>query len=273
MDVGASGGQHFRWAKTLDKIRTLRFDPSFSDPESYSRVDEIPIALAETKGPLKINFAEKIETSSKFKPNLKFLSKFDSAQRFNTTAVKEVKADRLDAFLSGEYWFAKLDVQGMELEILQGSGDRLSESIGVEVEVEFAQLYLEQPLQSDLFEFLRLAGFDFVDFLSLHRWSRSGSSGPGQLVFADALFLRTPDWVVKTKDAGVAGFYVAICLTYGRLDLVEEFLTLAPSMRSLELEKILKSQARRFQLQQFALRLLHIALRPMVRGSTVYLVR
>ena len=40
----------------------------------------------------------------------------------------------------------KIDTQGHELPILKGSVDYLYNAIGLEIEVEFAQLYRNQPL-------------------------------------------------------------------------------------------------------------------------------
>ena len=46
--------------------------------------------------------------------------------------------------------FLKLDTQGSELAILEGAGRLLDDCLGIEVEVEFAPLYIGQPLFTDV---------------------------------------------------------------------------------------------------------------------------
>lgn len=81
----------------------------------------------------------------------------------------------------------KIDVQGGELDVLRGAEALLPQVDAVLVEVSFVELYSEQPLADDIWEFLRTR-----DFSCRGVWSVSyGSSGEclqGDLLFARSGF-------------------------------------------------------------------------------------
>jgi Methyltransferase FkbM domain len=93
--------------------------------------------------------------------------------------------------------FLQMDIQGAELLALQHAQNRLRDALVLHLEVEFLPLYVDQPLFSDVEQFLRQRGFVF------HRFSAPVSrviqpmvvdgnlvSGLSQLVWADAVFVR-----------------------------------------------------------------------------------
>ncbi|MFC2140538.1 FkbM family methyltransferase, partial [Candidatus Auribacterota bacterium] len=88
--------------------------------------------------------------------------------------------------------FIKLDAQGSELAILEGSTKTLNNVWGVEVEVEFTKLYKDQPLFADVDNFLRQFGFQLFDLRPFY-WKRKHGKKygrlKGQIIFADALYL------------------------------------------------------------------------------------
>lgn len=55
--------------------------------------------------------------------------------------------------------FLSIDVQGTELDVLIGCGVILDAIVGVQVEVEFEEFYIGQPLFSEVHDFMRSAGF------------------------------------------------------------------------------------------------------------------
>ncbi|MEJ0047184.1 MAG: FkbM family methyltransferase [Rhodospirillales bacterium] len=91
----------------------------------------------------------------------------------------------------------KLDVQGAELMVLRHAEERLAGALVIQAEVEFLPLYRDQPLFSDVEQFLRARGFIF------HRFFPAVSrcfapmlvdndiyAGLSQTVWADAIFVR-----------------------------------------------------------------------------------
>ena len=82
-----------------------------------------------------------------------------------------------------------------------------------------------QPLFGDVIVFLADHGFEFIDFISLHRWERDAFNGLGQCMIGDALFLRTPEkFLEQCPVKKSVSSYLAILLLYRRFDLIDKTL-------------------------------------------------
>lgn len=200
VDIGASGGLQKHWKKAEEFLEVVFFEP---DKRSYDHLASdnskkklaINSALYKTKGLVEFRLTEKPEVSSIFPPNEDFLKQFPESERFQSREVQEMNVDTLDSLLKINNVtgidFIKLDVQGAELAVLEGSGTTLKNVLGLEVEVEFAEVYKGQPLFSDVDQFMRSNGFQLFD-LKPHYWKRAcgvKSGGvKGQLIFADSVY-------------------------------------------------------------------------------------
>jgi FkbM family methyltransferase len=117
----------------------------------------------------------------------------------------EIAVRTLDDVLFGSragepHWgeFLKLDVQGAELDILQGARRTLDErTVAIVSEVSFTELYRDQPRFSDIERYLASCGFTFYGFKYVQGWSqkfidKKSARGSERLCFGDAIFLRDP---------------------------------------------------------------------------------
>jgi hypothetical protein len=125
--------------------------------------------------------------------------------------------------------YLKLDIQGAELEVLRSGEQILDQSVtAIRTEVEFQPIYRDQPLFRDVDEFLAKRGFVFSGFHHPISWCLQpagqsrfvcGRDCSGDLVHADAFYLRHPKRYSDADDAGielcVRGALVALAL--GRL--------------------------------------------------------
>jgi hypothetical protein len=109
----------------------------------------------------------------------------------------------------------ELDTQGSELEILRGADALLRDSVlALQVEVEFAQMYTDQPLFGDLDSHVRGYGFDLFD-LTRYRGRRTTlephQPTRGQVLWGQALYLRDYTRLAtseqKLRLAVLASFY------------------------------------------------------------------
>ena len=124
--------------------------------------------------------------------------------------------------------FIKIDTQGTELEILRGGANLLEKRIiGLEVEVEFIQIYKKQSLFGDICAYLTPIGYEFLDFTNIYRWERQQFTNFGQTIFADALFLRSPETFSKMLNnlsletaRDKVKKYIAIIALYDHIDLL-----------------------------------------------------
>ena len=263
VDVGAGGGLQHNWRPASKYLRVIGFEP---DDRAYAELASsqngsftyLHTALHNTSGESPLHLSRKQTVSSMLSPDGHFLARFPEAERFEIVQTVCVKVDTLDHQLSENQIhdadFVKLDAQGAELFILQGSTATLSNAVfGLEVEVEFVPIYQDQPLFADVDAYLR--GFDFQLFdLRPEYWKRSlgkdcGGS-KGQIIFADALYFRSPESLLRLlsriPDAEARQSKllraVSICLLYGYADYAMEVLTLAgPVLHPNELEAALRA--------------------------------
>lgn len=235
VDVGASGGIDPKWAKFTSAYRGILFEP---DPREYETLKSksgkhlivLNSALSDSVNTVDFNLCRKQQASSFYLPNTDFLNKFPESERFEVTKTIRIKTDTLDHQLRingiAEIDFMKVDTQGHELPILKGSVDYLTNAIGLEIEVEFAQLYKDQPLFNQVDTFVRENDFELFD-IKRYFWKRKGSidtgGQKGQLVFGDALYFKTPEQVLLMNNITQEKMIRSICayLVYGYLDLAQ----------------------------------------------------
>jgi len=130
--------------------------------------------------------------------------------------------------------FIKLDTQGYELPILKGAGKYMDNVIGLEIEVEFEQMYIDQPLFNEVDAFVKEKGFSLFD-IKRYYWKRKESQNSGtqkgQLIFGDALYFRNPEQILMMDNISQEKIIRAICiyLVYGYIDLAQVLLNKANS--------------------------------------------
>lgn len=138
--------------------------------------------------------------SSLYEPCPTGVRRFDSIGRLmQVVETHQVETSKLDELVSGRCFdFVKMDLQGGELLALRHGKQALSRSVVVQVEVEFIQQYLNQPLFSDVDVELRGLGFEFHRFLGYG--TRPPSSAPHlegtQWLWSDAVYIRRDEYWV-----------------------------------------------------------------------------
>ena len=228
LDVGARGGLQWPWNSvpceminaTLvepDPIEAERLAKQSANTGTGQSLEVLPFTLWGSCLDLTLNINKSAGTSSIFKPNRDFLNFFPESERFDIVRQLPVSAVSLDYLEARQQLtppdFAKIDIQGAELEVLKGGKAFLRNNlVGLEVEVEFSEMYENQPLFRHIDSFVQ-------DELGLALWDLRGSywryktksfvggSKKGQLVFADALYLMPlPRLLVfcEAFDTGVA---------------------------------------------------------------------
>jgi len=244
VDIGASGGLQNHWQAAEKYLQVIGFEPDereFSNlisSEQSNAIRYLNTALYKKAARLDFFLAKKQMVSSILKPNRSFLDDFPEANRFDIEKTIKLQADSIDHQFEKhqikDVDFIKIDTQGSELSILEGANNILKNSVfGLEIEVEFSEIYKNQPLFSEIDNFIRKFGFQLFD-LKPYYWKRKAGQeyggNKGQLIFADALYFRNIDkfnssicfnqddtWK-KTKVLRA----VSICILYGYLDYALE---------------------------------------------------
>ena len=180
----------------------------------------IPLALGNSRGESTLYVTESPECSSLYQPNEAYIARFSRiCELMQLNFTIEIETTTLDDFCElekiSEIDFLKVDVQGADLQVLQGSSRVLAEQIlAVQVEVNFSHLYVKQPLFADVDTYLRNKYFTLFDLTGAY-YPRARSplvrstARPGQLLWGDAYYfrdlisedislnLKTPDKIFK----------------------------------------------------------------------------
>lgn len=203
-DYGASG-----WNIFAPNLTIIGFDAdadacdaansALQDPSVTWTEEHIPLALSDTSGETTLYVTKAAACSSLYPPNEPYLERFASLPEFANldftvelpvTTLDEVCRDRGIETID----FLQIDVQGADLQVLQGGAELLSRVLAVQIEVEFSHLYCDQPLFADVDTYLRSQGFTLFD-LSIARRVRRRSpicstTHPGQALWGEAFYFR-----------------------------------------------------------------------------------
>jgi FkbM family methyltransferase len=160
----------------------------------------IPLALSSSKGESTLYVTKEPMCSSLYPPNEAYLARFAGLpEMVNLEFTIGLETTTLDAFCKteniNEIDFLQIDVQGADLQVLEGGPFILSSSVlAIQVEVEFSHLYMKQPLFSDIDVHLRNLDFTLYDLATAYRTRAispiCSKARPGQLLWADAFYFR-----------------------------------------------------------------------------------
>jgi FkbM family methyltransferase len=228
-------------------LHVVGFEP---DAEEASRLQQeavppvkswthLPYGLGERDGCGTLHLCRDRGNSSFYRSNRAFLDRFPDAERFDVVGTEVVTVRSLDSLLEdpsvtmpGRVDFLKIDTQGFALDILRGAKATLiNHVVALQVEVEFARLYESQPVFREVDAFLAECGFQLFKLRRLE-WvrrplARQPAASAGQVVFADAFYLRdplNPEYRWTPRDAHQAEALVLVALLYDAHDLVLELL-------------------------------------------------
>lgn len=202
IDVGAqileSSDHVYSRLLTVLSGRVIGFEPLTEELDKRLAQDVtatlLPYAIG-TGHPSVLHVTKFNPASSLLRPNHVQLDHFLALPEM-LTVVSElpIETRRLDDVpgLNG-CTLLKVDVQGGELAVLQGASGTLRDVMAVFIEVEFLDLYREQPLFSAVHSFLDEQGFELLDLMNLGYGSyREANCGDvrSKLLWADGFYVR-----------------------------------------------------------------------------------
>jgi FkbM family methyltransferase len=192
-DVGANIGQTtYKYKKLFQQAEIYGFEPFSEVFERYAEifkrdrhVHPEDIALSKENGTADFYSNNLHYTNSLLPNNLEYTA---GNERYDPIATLRVKTETLDSYCEKhkihKIHILKMDVQGGELLVLQGS-KKMLENGNIDMiftEVEFLEMYKNQPLMKDIESFLKPYGF------TLHKIYNTANEN-GVPVAGDALFI------------------------------------------------------------------------------------
>jgi FkbM family methyltransferase len=160
----------------------------------------IPLALGKAIEERTLYVTKAPMCSSLYPPNEPYLARFAGLPELvNLDFSFEVDTTTLDDFCQeeglNEIDFLQIDVQGADLDVLEGARNILNcGTLAIQIEVEFSHLYTNQPLFADVDTFLRKHDFTLFDLSKSYRLkARSpirSTMRAGQLLWGDAFYFR-----------------------------------------------------------------------------------
>jgi FkbM family methyltransferase len=216
VDGGAAEGFQKKWSALDPHLRVIGFEP---DSRSFAKLDNsnpkityINAGLGRKTEIRTFYLTRNPTASSTFPPNKEFFRHFPEAERVNVDQMGEIPLVSMDEALRQKFGttdgvdFVKLDVHGIELEIIQGAREAIASGIlGFEIEVCIQPLFGGgAAMFNDINAALIQEGFELFD---LRPWyykrnaANAVSQINGQLVYGDALYFRSPERILKLVKA------------------------------------------------------------------------
>ncbi|WP_374951520.1 FkbM family methyltransferase [Mucilaginibacter sp.] len=195
LDVGANTGQYATSVLSGYSCRIISFEPMKKEFDELSqKLSRYPywtahnIGLGDREERVNINISENSFSSSILGLNQETIL-YDDSIGFIGTQVIQVK--RLDAIwdtlpVFGKRVLLKIDTQGYENRVLNGSSGVLSLIYGIQVELSIVQLYREEPLFDEMLHKIQQLGFDLYMIEPGYKDPHSG-----KLLQLEAIFFRT----------------------------------------------------------------------------------
>ncbi|MFC1869960.1 FkbM family methyltransferase [Chloroflexota bacterium] len=227
VDVGARYGSQKHWDVYGDQALIIGFEP---DEEECRNLNQkfsgkghryFPVALHKDRGFKTFYVTQFDATCGFYKRDMTFWSRLPGKEGVRVKETQRVETVDFDSFAKDhqiEYVdFMKLDAEGAELDILEGSVNFLrgGSVLGAAIEVTFLSI-AKQPVFSDVDSFMRKMGFKLFD-IEVYRRSREALPTPeelgyinslligapskrGQVIEADALYLRDGAAEIEASD-------------------------------------------------------------------------
>lgn len=185
------------------RLAAVEIDPALCDKlnaEARPGVRYYPCTLGRTEETRVLHETVNPACTLLYEPDERYADLFGLLDVMRSRATREVRTTSLDTFVRehdlGPLDFIKIDIQGAELDVLQGGAGALGDVLLAVCEVEFVPLYREQPLYGDVDAYLRGHGYMLHKFLGVDGRvmkplaSHGTSIYPEQMMWSDALYMR-----------------------------------------------------------------------------------
>jgi len=208
VDIGASNVKNLIFYSKFDFLNVFLFEPDQRAITSYLSSKERNLNLKIFDKGLWKNKGKKYfyqftnqASSSFFQPNLKKLSNYNLGVNLYHIEKKILsEVDSLDRLLINyNVDFIKLDTEGADYEILLGAKKSLNQCLGIVIESQFFERYLNTKSFSEIEILMRKKGFE-IFMLNIEKWSQDNFYNIDtniKNVWADVLYFISIESLIK----------------------------------------------------------------------------
>ena len=192
VDIGVNHGQFLHLAKRLwPGANILAVEPNAALAAKakaiYGEDPNVTVescAVGAANGEIEFFVTANDQNSSTHRPSDAF---HDDRANDGVVRTEKVPMKRVDALLDGcaEPMLLKIDVQGAELEVLEGAGDRLADVTVIVIESPFETAYEGAAGFDDIYRFLTAKGFRYEGALG-----QLNSKTTGRVRQEDSVYVR-----------------------------------------------------------------------------------
>jgi FkbM family methyltransferase len=215
IDIGARGGVHDIVDPIASITNVIAFEPNLVEcsrllklkglTENWKSFQMLPVGLFKDQRSMELYLYSEPNNNSLYEPNDCIINRYNM-EKFRVVDSIPAQLNSLDILCSSHVVtplktrgdVIKLDVQGAEYDVLEGSSFFLKSKTSVVIcEISFCKVYKNQKLFSDIEILLRKNGFSFYGFGPQHTRSKKlldkkNSKTAERLLYADAYFFRDP---------------------------------------------------------------------------------
>lgn len=201
--------------------------------------------------------------SSFLEPDKKILKFYNRQEWFEIDDVYEIETSSLKSIKNELKLespdFLKIDVEGMDLEILKGLGGAIDNVLGLRMEINYLGHRKQQSSVGEIFTYLEKNNFYIFEFLENHSWRLDSPMGDkyiksneinyskGQLAHGDILAFKNPIDIIESQNFNISSKikYAALLDCYGYISHVntifesEAFQDIFSDKQSIENKKFL----------------------------------
>tara|TARA_Y100001936_G_scaffold254181_1_gene326751 strand:+ start:24432 stop:25187 length:756 start_codon:yes stop_codon:yes gene_type:complete len=190
IDIGINIGQFLHLAVRLwPEAKIIGVEPTSDLAENMSqlyqddeRITVEACAASDHAGEAVFHITKNSQNSSLLEPSASFVADRPDDGLLRTETVKLKRLDEIVQNVDGPF-FVKIDVQGAEMEVLRGFGDRLPDIETLIVEAPFEEAYDGAGGFDDIYRFLADRGFDYAGPLGTLTSKKTGHVRQEDAVF------------------------------------------------------------------------------------------
>lgn len=197
LDVGANTGQYVKFVRNLGYSgEIVSFEPlstAYSKLDSSSRKDPLwkvapRTAIGNLDGEIEINISANSASSSLLKMLDLHLNAAPQSVYVGSEVVKVSKLDTIaQTYIENDVnsVFLKIDVQGFEIQVLEGASQILPKVKGIQMELSLAPLYEGQLLLNEMLKRMDQLGYELYAIIPGFTDRKTG-----RLLQVDGIFFR-----------------------------------------------------------------------------------